>query len=116
MFPSQWLTWTPESNEHLKKYASQEYSSGKVERTFCGTCGTTLMAYSRDRGIDLTGMTMASLCEEDLKTMEERGMTPSLHYWWDSGIDWFQKLMNEGEGEGERLNITKSQKKTEDLS
>jgi hypothetical protein len=88
----EYLVWSPGSEQHLKTYVS---SGGDVERKFCGNCGTTFTYFRKSRrvgSLDIIDITIGSLAEEALNKLEELGMTPGIHMFWETGgVHWHKK-------------------------
>lgn len=74
-------------------------SRGEVERTFCGTCGTSFTYFRKTRP-PYVDVNMATLGEKDLEKVEELGLVPMYHGRWGSGVGWAQNIWEKAEETG----------------
>ena len=72
-----------------------ESSEGR-RRTFCGRCGTSL-AYAifpmLEGWPDMLDIVLGTIDRQDL---ENDGLAPERHLWWECGIPWVQRLSDGG--------------------
>ena len=101
--PLAWVTYTthPTSATETPESILKVHHStpGQVERRFCGYCGTPLSFWrpSNDEEKNILYIPIAALLDESQKVLVEQVGTPELHFHWDSGAGWFQKLLEGSE-------------------
>lgn len=74
-----------------------------MERMFCGDCGTSFTYYRYSRGL-VVDVNLATVCEEQLGSLEEWGVAPKRHGGWCWGVDWWKGgFVDAAEGKGREL-------------
>jgi len=73
-------------------------SSEEVIRSFCGKCGTNLSYVCESRKqTNATPMVDIVLGSLDGESLNQPGVRPDRHFYWDSGVDWIRKIITEGD-------------------
>ncbi|KAF8417195.1 Mss4-like protein [Tirmania nivea] len=97
--PLAWTSYTmhPMSATETSESILKVYNStpGVVERRFCGFCGTSMSYWSSasDEEKATLYIPIGALSDESQNILMEQVGKPELHFYWDSGAGWFQKLL-----------------------
>jgi hypothetical protein len=82
-------------------------SSPEAWRTFCTKCGTNLsFVCLTERGSGAAPTIDVTFGSLDRESLEQPGVRPDRHFWYNRGIEWVQKVITDGDtilGQGRAL-------------
>lgn len=84
--------------KELESFVTAYESSRETWRTFCARCGTNLTFVCLEgRGSGVVPMLDVAFGTLDRDSLEEKGMRPQRHFYWDFGVGWVRDLVTGGD-------------------